>query len=185
MSEIKRKNALLRRHKTRVLWSEVQNCIGDTHFCRMFRMSRDCFSELCSKIIASIGESKFKSEAYIVGFLSPDAAVVDRSTIMHIAHTATSGGYLSGEVKLAITLCMLAGGSALDLAALFDVSSSHCQALFIDVLQSWIIKTNIGEIDVESYLDDVSAMRRVSVGFSKRSNGVLCGAIGAIDGWLV
>ena len=28
-------------------------------------------------------------------------------------------------------------------------------------------------------------MKKVAVGFSKRSNGVLRGAIGAFDGWLV
>ena len=35
------------------------------------------------------------------------------------------------------------------------------------------------------YLNDVEAMSKVSQGFSKRSNGVLKGAIGALDGWLV
>ena len=53
------------------------------------------------------------------------------------------------------------------------------------VLKYWIIDTNIGEINMSEYLDDTAAMSRVSDGFSKRSNGVLKGAIGAIDGWLV
>ena len=35
------------------------------------------------------------------------------------------------------------------------------------------------------YLGDKQAMSKVSAGFAKRSNGVLIGAIGAIDGWLV
>ena len=36
-----------------------------------------------------------------------------------------------------------------------------------------------------AYLDDEEAMSRVGKGFPLRSNGVLTGAIGAIDGWLV
>ena len=35
------------------------------------------------------------------------------------------------------------------------------------------------------YLINIEAMNRVSCGFSRRSNGVLKGCIGAIDGWLV
>ena len=44
---------------------------------------------------------------------------------MYKAHEKTSGGFISGEIKLTITIRMLAGGSALDLAVLFDVSKSH------------------------------------------------------------
>ena len=35
------------------------------------------------------------------------------------------------------------------------------------------------------FLGDTDAMAKVSAGFSKRYHGVLQGAIGAIDGWLV
>ena len=38
---------------------------------------------------------------------------------------------------------------------------------------------------MESYLSDEVVMSRVSKVFSKRSNGVLAGVIGAIDGWLI
>ena len=38
---------------------------------------------------------------------------------------------------------------------------------------------------MNAYLEDEMAMSRVSKGFSLRSNGVLTGAIGAIDGWRV
>ena len=96
-----------------------------------------------------------------------------------------SGGFISGEIKLAITIRMLAGRSSLDLAVLFGVSVSHCQTVFIKVLTDWIIKLNIGQIDIESYLSNNDAMKRVAIGFSQRSGGVLKGDIGAIDGWLV
>ena len=38
---------------------------------------------------------------------------------------------------------------------------------------------------MKRYLNDEQAMARVSAGFLKRSYGIIKGAIGAIDGWLV
>ena len=177
-------SALSRRPKERMSWSEFNSRVTDSHFRRMFRMSRNCFDLLCCAIISRVTEKKFKSESYLDSFLR-DASIKDKISMMHKAHSHTSGGFISGEVKLAITLRMLAGGSALDLSVVFDVSESHCKTLFIDVLQNWIIKVNIGDIDIESYLKNEDAMNNVSVGFSRRSNGILTGAIGAIDGWLV
>ena len=184
-SALKSLYAKNRRRKQRTPWSEVQTRICDSHFRRMFRMSRDSFNLLCLKIIDGVGERNFKSEAYIEANLQYEPLHYDLYRSIHNAHKVTSGGYISGEVKLAIALRMLAGGSSLDLAVIFDVSVSHCRKIFIDVLKDWIIKPNIGLIDIESYLKDENAMRSVSEGFSKRSNGILKGAIGAIDGWLV
>ena len=61
-------------------------------FRRMFRMSRERFYNLCQNIITNVGESKFKSESYIIAFLKGQ----DR---MFIAHGKTSGGYISGEQR--------------------------------------------------------------------------------------
>ena len=103
-----------RRKKTRILWSDVNTRISDVQFQRMFRMNRECFHALCQKIISCVGEKEFKSEAYIDAFLKG----VDP---MYDAHCISTGGYVSGEVKLAITLRLLAGGDALDLGILFDI----------------------------------------------------------------
>ena len=184
-SILKSNLALNRRKKERVPWSKINERISDNHFRRMFRMTRKCFDQLCSQIICSIGERAFLSEAYINAFVSTNDICNSRFSIIYKAHARTSGGFLSGEMKLAISLIMLAGGRPLDLAILFDVSESHCKTIFINVLKNWIIKTNIGKINIESYLNDDKAMKRVAVGFSKRSGGVLKGTIGAIDGWLV
>lgn len=54
-----------------------------------------------------------------------------------------------------------------------------------DVLLHWIIKTNIGDLNISKYLDDVSSMEKVSVGFSKRSNSNLMGETGALGGMVV
>ena len=67
-------------------------------------MSRDCFDDLCSKIIMNVGESVFCSESYIDAFLRNENK-------MFMAHGKTTGGYILGEVKLAVTLRLLSGGS--------------------------------------------------------------------------
>ena len=80
-------------------------------------------SRTVSKNIINTGKRAFKSEAYIAAFLEkPSDKFSERCNIMYAAQAATSGGYISGEIKLAITLRLLAGGDALDLADLFDIS---------------------------------------------------------------
>ena len=104
---------------------------------------------------------------------------------MFMAHEKGSGGYVSGKIKLAITLWILAGGDACDLAVIFGLYPKHCNIIMQNVLKNWIIATKIGGIDIYSYLSNKEAMSNVSNGFSHRSNEVLTGAIGALDGWLV
>ena len=170
--------AQLRRNKVRIPWATINERISDRHFRRMFCMTRECFALLCSTIISKVGEKEFKSEAYIDAFLKG-------TDPMYEANTKTTGGYISGEVKLAITLRRLAGGDALDLGVIFDVQTDHCNKIMYEVLLKWIMKTDIGDLNMSKYLGDKQAMAKVSAGFSKRSNGLLIGAIGAIDGWLV
>ena len=50
-------------------------------------------------------------------------------------------------------------------------------------MTQWIIPSDIEMINITKYLGDDMAMERVSIGFSKRSTGVLKGAIGALNGW--
>ena len=104
---------------------------------------------------------------------------------MFDSHVNTCGGQFSGETKFGITLRILAGGDVLDLGVLFDISSSHCTTIMLDVLKHWVNETDIGKINIYDYLADDVAMKKCSIGFSNRSNGILKGAIGALDGWLV
>lgn len=68
----------------------------------------DCFDSLCQKISANVGEDKFKSEAYLREVLNLN----DQTYPNHIlqAHIATTSGFNSGEIKLALKLRILAGG---------------------------------------------------------------------------
>ena len=142
----------------------------------MFRMTRKCFGELCSNITTLVGEKEFKSESYIDAFLADK----DR---MFMAHEETSGGYISGETKLGLTLRLLAGGDALDLGVMFDIHPRYCVQIMIYVLSKWILKPKLGGINMYEYLSDEEAMIRVSDGFSKHSNGIFKRVIGALDGW--
>ena len=182
LSSVRSKAAHDRRKKVRIRWSEVNKRISDKQFRKMFRMTRDCFDKLCERIISKVGQPKFKSQTYIDNVLDvPIASSTNyKQTSIYNAHSN-----ISGEIKLAITIRMLAGGDPYDLGVLFDISDKWCRHIFIHVLKEWIIDINLGEMDITSYLTDEKELNRVSVGFSKRSNGVLIGAIGAIDGWFV
>ena len=118
---------------------------------------------------------QFKSESYI------DAFLVGKD-IMFNENVKTTGGFISGKVKLAIAIRLLAGGDALDLAVIFDIHSDHCTRILYDVLLNWVIVTGIGDLNMTKYLGDKDAMENVNRVFVKRSNGVLKGSIGAIDG---
>ena len=177
MCGIRSEQSRNRRKKVRVRWDDISQRMGDYQFRQMFRMTRECFSLLCSSIIGAIGEIKFKSQQYIDAFLC--------GTSVYDANVLATGGYISGEVKLAITIRLLAGGDALDLAIIFDICPSYLQIIMKDVLANWIIKPNIGKINMLKYLNNFEAMSKVSKGFAVRSNGVLKGCIGAIDGWRV
>ena len=141
-------------------------------------MTREAFDELSGLIINHVGESVFRSESYIDNFL------VNKNHL-YMAHCLTSGGWISGETRLAITLRILAGGNSYDIGVIFDITPKHCNKIMRDVLRHWINKTRIGGINIYEYLQDDQAMSKVSYGFSKRSNGIFKGAIGALDGWLV
>ena len=164
--------------KKRETWSHFNKRISSKQFRRMFRMDRQCFGRLCLRIIAAVGEKEFKSEQYIDAFL-------ENKNRMYEAHKVTSGGYISGEVKVAIMLRVLSGGDVLDISLIFDIESSHCTKIFQDVLRLWIIQTGIGGFNIHEYLLSEELMTVVAQGFSKRSGGILYGAIGAIDGWIV
>ena len=80
---------------------------------------------------------------------------------------------------------LFVGWDSYDLGVTFDIASKYCEKILYVVLWQWIIASGIGKIDTEDYLNDLSEMKFVSNRFSKRSNGLLSGGVGVIDGWLV
>ena len=53
------------------------------------------------------------------------------------------------EVTLGVTLCQLAGGDALDLGVIFDITPTAYNTIIYKVPLDWMIKTNIGGITVK------------------------------------
>ena len=80
---------------------------------------------------------------------------------------------------------MLAGGSYLDLALLFESSFSHTYRIFKDVINEWILNDRFVKINGMQYCLDDERMSKVALDFARASNGILCGCIGALDGWVV
>ena len=144
----------------------------------MFRITCTCFDSLCQHIISCTGEKGFKSKAYIDAFLKHKCQ-------MYESLSKTNGGYVSGGVKLAVTIRLLAGGDVLDLGVIFDIYLDNFTKIIYDILLKCIIPSDIGIMNMTNYVGYNSAMDKVSIGFSQRSNGILKGAIGVFNSWLV
>ena len=54
---------------------------------------------------------------------------------MLIDRELTSGGYISGETKITVTLRILVGRYSYNLGVIFDISYKHCEKIMYDVLQ--------------------------------------------------
>lgn len=153
-------------------WSEIYNVIPDKLFRRMFRMKKEWFNDVRDAIIDVVGESVFKSEHW----LQENARNIPTNEACN-----KWGGIVSGELKLAVTIRMLAGGSYLDIILSYGIKSAEVYRVFHEC-KDWI---NLAfKLPLVDYLnnEDLPALQRISEDFSARSNGVFKGVIGAIDG---
>ena len=174
--------SLHRKCRQRQRWAEFVEDLTDRQFRRYFRMNKFLFHQLCCRIEEIVGEGQFKSEKYLdARLLSPPK----RSNNMYHAHKKTTGGMLCGEIKLAITLRILGGGSYLDLAIIFKPTFNHANKLFVMVVNEWLCHPSFYPINGIDYVKDEDKMVQVATQFAQSSNGILNGCIGAIDGWVV
>jgi len=152
-------------------------------------MSRECFDLLCTKIESNVGEGIFKSEAYLrklqYTLAPPNSTTEMQMRNLVKGHMASTGGIISGEVKLAITLRMLAGGSYLDLGIIFGTGSTHPYSIFHQVVVNWICDDWLVDISGVEYCKDEDRMHAVVMDFADGSNHLFSGCIGAVDGWIV
>lgn len=164
-------------------WHIFVSTISDLHFRRMFRMSRSCFNELCCCIENHVGHESFCSQDFISTELEHGNS---RLANIYRAHKETSGGFVCGEVKLAITLRILGGGSYLDIACIFNVTPNQVYPIFHKVLLEWICNDGIARYTLKDIIQDEDEMYKVASHFAEgRSGGILAGVVGALDGWLV
>ena len=88
-------------------------------FRKMFRMHPCSFQWLCSLLCESLGSEIFKPE----GYWSVKLAWIEKAR-------EKVGGILLGEIKLAIFLQMMAGGSYLDAILMYHVVHSTVYSCF-------------------------------------------------------
>ena len=65
VSITRKKSSHKRRWHQRKSWQEFSASLTERQFCHYFRMSRECFDLLCTKIESNVGEGIFKSKAYL------------------------------------------------------------------------------------------------------------------------
>ena len=94
--------AMKRRIKSRIKWSEFHKLLSDKQFRRYFRMDKFCFNKLCRDIKEAVGEDDFLSERFLKYDINERKyAHLKR---MNRAYEFLTGGFISGEIRLAITL---------------------------------------------------------------------------------
>ena len=130
-----------RRFRQRMEWSDFEARLSDNQFRRMFRITRECFKVLCTKIASAVGEDEFKSEEYLHMVKSEGTDSIKGR--MYIAHERQSGSFICGEIKLAISIRLMAGGSYLDLAALYACGHTYVYEIFHQVNKDWICNDDV------------------------------------------
>ena len=90
---------------------------------------------------------------------------------MNNAHVQSTGGFISGEVKLALTLRLLAGGTYMDLALLYKVGMAYAYKNFHDVVHNWTNDDRFVDINGEDYLNVDIKMAKVANDFAMDSKG--------------
>ena len=183
MSTIRRVACKNRIYRQRQKWSAFQAKLSDRQFRRYFRMERECFFLLCRKIEGIVGLDVFKSEEYLED-LNMDFTRSGKAK-MFLAHSKSTGGFICGEIKIALSLRLLAGGSYLDLALLFETSFSYAYEIIHHVVRYWFNDNNLINISGRDFFNNEDALKESSEEFARRSDGIMWGTVGAIDGWLV
>ena len=103
-------------------WESFWNQIPAKHFQRMFQMGHVVFNKLCNKIVTLTREKVFLPER-----------------ITGAQHWEDNKCPIPGEVKVALSIRLLAGVSYLDFAPLFYVAVSSLYKIF-DIFLGWVLK---------------------------------------------
>ena len=177
-----RKEATARRClEHRIKWDNYSGNMPEDIFRRNFRMEKRCFIALRETIINAVGHRTFKLQEYLelLEKLSTNEGVIYR------AHKVSCGGYVCGEVKLAMVLRMLAGASYLDISEIFHIKRFEVYPILREVINNWICNDLVINIDWEAYFSNKQEMKRNANEFVKSSHGTFKNCVGALDGWLV
>ena len=167
--EQRRLNRSLPADKKRITWTAFASSLSDKHFRRMFRMDLSVFNNLCLLIINRVGDHVFRSEAHLDQEVNREPKKLPP---------------ICGEVKMAVSIQMMAGGSYLDLVPLFAVSTSHLYNIFEQFL-NWILLTL--EFPLVCWLREKNwdALIDLADNFAEKTNGVFYGVFCSLDGLAV
>jgi hypothetical protein len=134
-------------------------------------MDKPSFENLCSRIGNAVGNEIFLLESYLAARAHPRT---------HEA-TKTAGSVVPGEVKVVLTLCILAGSSYLDLILVYFVGKVTIYDSFHDTID-WI-NDAFGDFPLCALLEgkNVNTLKKIADSFSQFSNGNFYGCIGALD----
>ena len=152
-------------------WFEWSSTLPDKIFWRMFQMPRDSFDVLCELIKKAVGKEKFKSESWLAKqvLLSMNAAM------------EAVGGFVSGQMKAALMLQILAGANYLDLLNQYNVSTASVYKFFHETVK-WIIE--MFQFPLKEWLlqENWEGLYHISDLFAAASGDTFKGCIGALDG---
>jgi hypothetical protein len=154
-SEFARNRLIRKREK----WSEFNEKLSDRLFYRCFRMTRPLFNKLCNRIEHAVGRKQFKSEAYIEELKKQ--GYTTKESRMYQAALKTTGDYVSGETKVAMTLRLLAGGSYLDVFLWSGCHPDYVRCVSRSVKQDWFCNEDVMSINYYKFLQDSADIDRV------------------------
>lgn len=146
-------------------WSEIRDGISDKIFRRKYRMSKEQYKLLCDRILAVVGEEEFRTQ---------------------------NNQGLCGEMRIAIGLRLLCGGSYLDLIGrAYGVDSIQSIYNYFHTLINWIDRTfDFPLVGLLRGLENddaasIAKLNEISSDFAMDSDGCFVGCIGAMDGLAV
>ena len=145
-----------RRYGQRLVWSYDE--LTDFEFFRNYRMTKDQFRHLVTRIRHRL----------------PGATALGKAR-----QVASSGAAVPPEIQLSIALRYLAGGSYIDICRVHLVSYGSFYQVTNRVIEAILAEMNhLVSLD----LRDEDLLHRLSDGFRRKTNGIVRGCIGAIDG---
>jgi len=135
-------------------------------------MTREYFSKLCVSIEESVGAHKFKGEAY------SNEPCTNKFTRLYHGNEKCCYGYISGEVKLGLTLHLLAGACYLNLEVIYKLQFQVLYITFHYVLTNWICNDDVIVINFYNQGTDLESMKSTSSSFANgSSNGIIGGGV--------
>jgi hypothetical protein len=138
-------------------------------------MPLHAFESFCDKISSKVGEATFRPDSYLCTNGMLDIPVYEAVSSISV------GGMVPGEIRMAIALRLLAGGSYLDLGCIFWVSSSFIYKIFAECI-AWVLETFHFPLPALIRRGNWSELKLIADQFTVKTGGILWGTIGSLDG---